>query len=112
MPPIAAIIGNKACFTLESSPWMNSLFISRVTKKKKIAINASLIQWVTDSLRPKLFIPMKIYLFSVVKYKVDNSLLLIINATIALNSKTKPLAASSLKNHLKGLVTIWIILFY
>ena len=49
---------------------------------------------------------MNIYLFSVVKYKFDNSLLLIIYATIALNNKTKPLAASNLKNHLKGLVTI------
>ena len=37
------------------------------------------------------------------KYKSDKLELLIINAIIAANSKTKPLAASSLKNHLKGL---------
>ena len=36
--------------------------------------------------------------------------LLIINANIALRSKSKPLAASNLKNHLKGLVTFFIIL--
>ena len=43
------------------------------------------------------------YLFKVEKYKSDKLELLIINAIIAANSKTKPLAASSLKNHLKGL---------
>ena len=37
------------------------------------------------------------------KYKSDKLELLIINAIIAANNKTKPLAASSLKNHLKGL---------
>ena len=36
--------------------------------------------------------------------------LLKISATMALNSKTRPLAASSLKNHLKGFVTFLIIL--
>ena len=42
-------------------------------------------------------------LIKVEKYKSDKLELLIINATIAANNKTKPLAASSLKNHLKGL---------
>ena len=41
------------------------------------------------------------YLFSVEKYNSDRSELLIINATIAANKRTSPLAASSLKNHLK-----------
>ena len=42
-------------------------------------------------------------LFNSRKYKSDKLELLIINAIIAANNKTKPLAASSLKNHLKGL---------
>ena len=42
--PTAAIIGSSACFILESSPCKNSLFISKVTKKKNIAIKASFIQ--------------------------------------------------------------------
>ena len=41
---LLAIIGSKACFIFESSPCKNSLLISRVTKKKKIAIKASFIQ--------------------------------------------------------------------
>ena len=41
--------------------------------------------------------------WKVEKYKSDKLELLIINAIIAANNKTKPLAASSLKNHLKGL---------
>ena len=49
------------------------------------------------------------YLFKVEKYKSDNIELLIIRAIIAANSKTKPLAASSLKNHLKELVICLII---
>ena len=40
--------------------------------------------------------------FKVEKYKSAKSELLIIRAIIAENNKTKPLAASSLKNHLKG----------
>ena len=44
IPPIAPIIGSRACFGLESSPCKNSLLISKVTIKKKIAIRASLIQ--------------------------------------------------------------------
>ena len=44
IPPTAAIIGNKAFFKLESSPCINSLLISNVTKKKKIAISKSFIQ--------------------------------------------------------------------
>ena len=103
MPPTAAIIGSKACFIFESSPCKNSLFISKVTKKKNIAIKASLIQCKTDNFNPKLLIPINKYLFKVEKYKSDKLELLIINAIIAANSKTKPLAASSLKNHLKGL---------
>ena len=102
MPPTAAIIGSKACFIFESSPCKNSLFISKVTKKKNIAIKASLIQCKIDNFKPKLLIPINKYLFKVEKYKSDKLELLIINAIIAANSKTKPLAASSLKNHLKG----------
>ena len=80
----------------------NSLLISKVTKKKNIAINASLIQCKTVSFKPKLFIPIKIYLFRLSKYNDDIDELLIISATIALINKINPLAASSLKNHLKG----------
>ena len=43
------------------------------------------------------------YLFKVSKYKSASSELLINNAIIAANSNTNPLAASNLKNHLKGL---------
>ena len=42
------------------------------------------------------------YLFNVEKYKSATFELLIIKATNAASNKTKPLAASSLKNHLKG----------
>ena len=38
------IIGSIACFIFESSPCKNSLLISKVTKKKNIAIKASFIQ--------------------------------------------------------------------
>ena len=41
------------------------------------------------------------YLSKVEKYSCDNVELLIINAIIAANNKTKPLAASSLKKPLK-----------
>ena len=102
MPPIAAIIGNVACLKLESSPWINSLFISNVTKKKNIAINASLIQCKIDNLRPKLLKPTKIYFSKILKYNSDKEELLTINAIIALINKIKPLAASNLKNHLNG----------
>jgi hypothetical protein len=74
-----------------------------VTKKKKIAIKASLIQCSTDNFNPKLLIPIKRYLFKVEKYNSAKSELLITNAIIAENNNTSPLAASSLKNHLKGL---------
>ena len=103
IPPTAAIIGKRACFIFESSPCKNSLFISRVTKKKNIAIKASLIQCITESLRPNWLIPKNKYWFNVEKYNSENLELLIIRAIIAANNKTKPLAASSLKNHLKGL---------
>ena len=102
MPPTAAIMGSKACFMFESSPCKNSLLISNVTKKKNIAINASFIQWITDNFKPKLLIPINKYLFKVEKYNSEKSELLIIKAIIAANNKTNPLAASSLKNHLKG----------
>ena len=102
MPPTAPIIGNKACFMFESSPCKNSLLISKVTKKKNIAINPSLIQWIIDSFKPKLFIPINKYLFKVEKYKLDKSELLTIKAIIAANKRIKPLAASNLKNHLNG----------
>ena len=42
------------------------------------------------------------YLFNVVKYNSAKSELLMNNAIIAANNNTSPLAASSLKNHLKG----------
>ena len=42
------------------------------------------------------------YSFNVEKYKSDKVELLIIRAIIAANNKTKPLAASNLKNHIKG----------
>ena len=64
-----------------------------------------------DSFKPKLFIPRKIYLFRLSKYSDDIDELLIISATIALINKTNPLAASSLKNHLKG-EDIYLIIFY
>ena len=51
---------------------------------------------------PKLFIPRNIYFSKVWKYKSENPELLMNKAIIALISKIKPLAASSLKNHLKG----------
>ena len=53
--------------------------------------------------KPKLFNPKKIYFSKVSKYKYDSEELLIIRAKIALINKTNPLAASNLKNHLKGL---------
>ena len=56
-----------------------------------------------SSLSNLYFSTLNKYLFKVEKYKLDNDELLINNAIIAANSKTKPLAASSLKNHLKGL---------
>ena len=102
MPPTAAIIGSIACFKFESSPWMNSLFISKVTKKKKIAIRASFIQWWTDSFKPNSLIPINRYFSNVWKYKSAKDPLLIINANIAAIKRTNPLAASSLKNHLNG----------
>ena len=87
----------------ESSPCKNSLLISKVTKKKKIAIKASFIQCSTDNFNPILLIPMNKYLFRVANYNSANSELLINNAIIAANNNTSPLAASNLKNHLKGL---------
>ena len=46
--------------------------------------------------------PKKKYLSNVEKYKSDKFELLIIKATTAANKSTNPLAASNLKNHLKG----------
>ena len=43
------------------------------------------------------------YLLRVAKYKSASPELLINSAIIAANSSTRPLAASNLKNHLKGL---------
>ena len=103
MPPTAAIIGSKACLILDSSPCKNSRFISKVTKKKNIAIKASFIQCRTESFKPKLFIPINKYSFKVEKYISDKPELLIINAIMAANNRTNPLAASSLKNQIKGL---------
>jgi len=47
--------------------------------------------------------PMNKYLFRVAKYKFARPELLIYNAIIEANNSTRPLAASNLKNHLKGL---------
>ena len=112
MPPTAAIIGRSACFIFESSPCKNSLLISKVTKKKKIAIKASLIQCNTDNFKPKLLIPKNKYLFNVEKYNSDKLELLTIKAIMAAKSKTRPLAASNLKNHLNGFVIICITVSY
>ena len=98
MPPTAPIIGNIACFKEDNSPCKNSLFISNVTKKKKIAINASFIQCNTLSFKPKLLIPTKTYSFSELKYIPDKLELLTIKAIIALIKSNIPLAASNLKN--------------
>ena len=106
MPPTAAIIGRSACFIFESSPCKNSLLISKVTKKKKIAIKASFIQCNTDNFKPKLFIPKNKYLFNVEKYISAKLELLTIKAIMAAKSKTRPLAVSNLKNHLNGFVII------
>ena len=67
-----------------------------------MAIKASLIQCKTLNLIPKLLIPKKIYFSKVEKYVSDKFELLINKAITAANNKTKPLAASNLKNHLKG----------
>ena len=61
-----------------------------------------MIQCNTESFNPKLLIPINKYLSKVEKYISDKFELLIIKAIIAANNKTNPLAASSLKNHLKG----------
>ena len=102
IPPTAAIIGSIACLIFESSPWINSLLISSVTKKKKTAIRTSFIQCKIDNFKPKLLNPRKIYFSRVSKYKYDIEELLIIRANIALINNNNPLEASSLKNHLKG----------
>ena len=101
IPPTAPIIGSIACLIEDSSPCKNSLLISKVTKKKNIAINASLIQWSTLSFRPKSFIPINKYSFKTLKYKSEKFELLIYKAIIALIRSKIPLAASNLKNHLK-----------
>ena len=49
------------------------------------------------------------YSFKVEKYKSEKFELLIINAKVAANNKTSPLAASNLKNHLKGCEIYFII---
>ena len=103
MPPTAAIIGSIACFIFASSPCKNSLFISKVTKKKKIAIKASFIQWWTESFNPNSLIPINKYFSKLWKYRSLKSLLLITRASTAAINSINPLAASSLKNHLKGL---------
>ncbi len=61
-----------------------------------------MIQCKTLNLIPNLFIPIKMYLSKVEKYSADKFELLIIKATTAANKRTNPLAASNLKNHLKG----------
>ena len=49
------------------------------------------------------------YFSKVLKYIELNSLLLIIRANIAANSKINPEAASNLKKYLNGFVICWII---
>ena len=56
----------------------------------------------TDNFNPKLLLPQNRYLFKVEKYSSAKFELLISRAIIAAKSNTKPLEASSLKNHLKG----------
>ena len=51
-----------------------------------------------------------LYFFKVEKYKSDKFELLMIRAIIAANNNTNPLAASNLKNHLKGF-EIYCIIF-
>jgi hypothetical protein len=48
--------------------------------------------------------PMKKYIFKILKYVSEKVELLKYKAIIALNNKTNPLADSSLKNHMRGLV--------
>ena len=86
---------------LESSPCKNSLLISKVTKKKKIAIKASFIQWRTDNFNPKLFIPKNKYSSKVEKYKLEKSELLISSAKIAANNNLDTILIDD-KNTLGG----------
>ena len=86
----------------ESSPCKNSLLISKETKKKKIAINTSFIQWRTLNFNPKSFTPRVMYFSNVEKYNSLKDPLLIIKANMAANNKTNPEAASSLKKYLNG----------
>ena len=67
-----------------------------------MAIKASLIQCNILSFKPISLNPINKYFSKVEKYKSAYVELLIIKANIALNNKTNPLAASSLKNHLNG----------
>ena len=76
--------------------------MSKVTKKKNTAINTSLIQCKTVNFKPNSLIPKNKYSFKVEKYKFDKLELLMNSAIIAANNRTKPLAASNLKNHLNG----------
>ena len=69
---------------------MNSLLISKETKKKKIAIKTSFIQCKTLSFKPKLSVPRIIYFCKIEKYWSAKSLLLIKRASIAANNKTNP----------------------
>ena len=50
-----------------------------------------------------------LYFHILEKYNSARSELLTTNATIAANNNTSPLAASSLKNHLKGFEILFII---
>ena len=109
MPPTAPIIGNKACLGFDNSPCKNSLFISKETKKKKIAIKTSLIQCKTLNLSPKLSVPSVMYFFKIEKYSSLYEPLLMINASIAAIKSIIPEDASNLKNSLNGLVICWII---
>ena len=56
--------------------------------------------------------PINKYLSKVEKYRFDNSELLITNAITAAKRSTIPLAASSLKNHLKDFEDLNSILPY
>ena len=48
MPPTAAMTGSAAACAVDSSPTTSSRLISSPTRKKKIAIRPSLIQWSSD----------------------------------------------------------------
>jgi len=61
MPPMAAMIGKIALSKLDNSPAKTSRFISRPTRKKKIAIKPSLIHKIAGFAISKFPIPTFMY---------------------------------------------------